>query len=424
MRAQPSSECRAPRVKQMQITPILHALRKNKTGAILIALQIALTMAIMSNLVLVIQERISATHRSTGVDESNVFTFGYRLDDGTVRPADIQADLAGIRSIPGVVDVFPSNRVPLQGGGWNEGVNLEPGFVHASQDKALAAVYGADEHALATLGLRLVEGRNFEPTEVLDGAFATAPFPHAAIITQALATQLFGSVPALGRSIFLSTDNQNAITVVGVIDKLQTPGAADSVDGTLSEWSVILPMHNQGAGGMYVVRTQPGHLDRVISAIKPALVKLNAQRVLKEARTLAEVRAAAYNRASSMAMLLSAIGIVLLVVTGFGVVGLTSNWVSIRRRQIGVRRALGATRAAILRYFLVENLIITVAGMVAGTALGLVLNAFLVTHYGASWLGLADVIGGSVIILVLTQLSAIAPSVRASRLPPVVALRS
>jgi len=288
----------------------------------------------------------------------------------------------------------------------------------------LVAVYGADEHALATLRLRLVEGRNFEHTEVLDGAIGTAPFPHAAIITRALATRLFGGASALGRSIFLTTDNQNAITVVGVIDKLQTPGAANAVDDMQSEWSVILPMYNRGRGGMYIVQTQPGHLDQVISAIEPALVKLNAQRVFKKPRTLAEVRAAAYKNASSMAKMLSVIGLVLLAVTGFGVVGLTSNWVSVRRRQIGVRRALGATRAAILQYFLIENLMITVASVVAGTAIGLALNAFLVRQYGASALSFIDVLCGAIIVLVLTQLSAMAPSIRASRLPPVVALRS
>lgn len=408
----------------MQITPILLALRKNKTGAILIALQIALTMAIISNLVLVIHERISVTRRSTGVDESNVFTFGYRLVNGQVKPSDIQSDLAAIRSIPGVVDVFPSNRVPLQGGGWSEGVNLVPGIISASQDRALAAVYGADDHALPTLGLKLDEGRNFQSVEVIDGEFGSAPFPHVAIVSRTLAKTLFGNTPVLGKSVFLSTDNQNAITIVGVVDKLQTPGAADSSDDDKGEMSIILPMHNKGVGGMYVVRTQLGQLDTVKATIESALAKLNSQRVFKKPRTLTEIRAEAYSNASSMATLLSSIGIVLLAITGFGVVGLTSNWVSARRRYIGVRRALGATRGSILRYFLIENFLITASGIVAGAALGLELNAYLVRSYGASALGIPDLLGGSLVLLVLTQLAAMTPSLRASKVPPAVALRS
>ncbi len=80
-------------------------------------------------------------------------------------------------------------------------------------------------------------------------------------------------------------------------------------------------------------------------------------------QTFADIRAIAYNSDRGMAILMSAISTILLIITGAGIVGLTSFWVGQRRKQIGVRRALGATRHDILSYFLTENLLIVWAAL-------------------------------------------------------------
>jgi len=113
-----------------------------------------------------------------------------------------------------------------------------------------------------------------------------------------------------------------------------------------------------------------------------------------------------------------------LLVTALGIVGLTSFWVSQRRRQIGVRRALGATRGNILRYFQTENFLIVTLGIVLGMALAFALNVVLMKFYELPRLPLAYLPAGAIALWLLGQVSVLGPAMRAAAVPPVVATRS
>ena len=148
----------------MHLGPIWRAMLRNKTGAILIALQVAVTMAIMVNAISIIQERAANMARPSGIDEPNIFylsSIGF-AEEFNERLA-IEQDLAAIRSLPGVVDAIQSNSVPLSGGGWSMGLQTEPG---AEVEGTGVAVYFIDEHGLDTYGLKLLAGENFAPTDI------------------------------------------------------------------------------------------------------------------------------------------------------------------------------------------------------------------------------------------------------------------
>src|SRR6185312_932879 len=119
-----------------------------------------------------------------------------------------------------------------------------------------------------------------------------------------------------------------------------------------------------------------GQLDAAMRDARQALVAANPQRVIRNGfdgfigiYPFSDIRARAYRADIGMAILMGVICVVLLCVTGAGIVGLTSFWVGQRRRQIGIRRALGATRTDILRYFQVENLLIAGVGVALGAML-------------------------------------------------------
>src|SRR5277367_3215864 len=119
----------------MELRPILSAMRRNKVGAILIAVQMAITLAILCNGLFIIEQRLASSKRPTGADEANLFVL-VNLWVGN------PTDLAARRSIPGVIDAFVTNSYPLSDGGSTDGVGL-----HAD-DKApmaLSAVYFTDE---------------------------------------------------------------------------------------------------------------------------------------------------------------------------------------------------------------------------------------------------------------------------------------
>ena len=131
----------------------------------------------------------------------------------------------------------------------------------------------------------------------------------------------------------------------------------------------------------------------------------------------------AYLLPRTLAIMLAVVSALLLAVTGFGVVGLTTYWVSQRRRQIGMRRALGARRVDILKYFHTENLLIVGIGCVIGIALGLAINTLMasamqLTRMSMTYLGI-----GAVIVLALCQLAVLWPALRASSIAPATATR-
>jgi putative ABC transport system permease protein len=140
--------------------------------------------------------------------------------------------------------------------------------------------------------------------------------------------------------------------------------------------------------------------------------------------SFAQVRQRAYERDRGMAILMGIVSVVLLAITAAGIVGLTSFWVGQRRKQIGVRRALGATRGDILHYFLTENLLIGLGGVLVGAVLAIGINLWMVTQFEMARLSLAYVVAGVVVLLLLGQGAVLAPALRASRVSPVEATRS
>ena len=126
----------------------------------------------------------------------------------------------------------------------------------------------------------------------------------------------------------------------------------------------------------------------------------------------------------SMAWMLSAVIIALLIVTALGIVGLASFWVQQRTRQIGVRRALGATKGQILRYFQTENFLLATLGIVLGMMLAYGINQLLMGKYELPRLPAIYLPIGAIALWLLGQVSVLGPARRAAAVPPAVATRS
>jgi putative ABC transport system permease protein len=408
----------------MEIKPILAALRQHKAGTILIAMQIALTLAIVCNALFIIQQRVAHLSEPTGIDEPNIFVIQNEWIGQTSSAqadAKLRSDLDLLRRVPGVKDVTTSNSYPLRGGGWDDGVRLSAEQIEDSSD---ATIYFADEHFLDTLDLKLVGGRNFRADEIQPMSTRDRLAPPVIMVTRALAEKLFPNGSAQGKTVYLVG---GPATIVGVVDLLQAQSVARWASN-FAYRSVIVPRRMAIAeGAFYIVRTQPGQLEPAMRAARKALFADNPRRVWDEREgilSFAEVRSAAYESDRGMAVLMGIISLVLLAITAAGIVGLTSFWVGQRRRQIGVRRALGATRGDILGYFMTENLLISVGGAVAGALLAIAMNLWLVTRFEMHRLSLFYVLAGVLLLLLLGQGAVLAPAIRASKVSPVEATRS
>ena len=407
-----------------EVVPILAALKRNKTGAVLMVLQIARMVAFISNLASIVAERAALTVRPTGMNERDLFAIGFRLTNGEESVPMLQADLAKVRATPGVVNATAINSYPLRGAGWQDGVSHNPGPINKQDQSAQTGVYGMDQHGIGTLGLKLVAGRNFAPEDVIQGHYGAAPLPSLAIVSRSLARQLFGQGSALGQSIYVMTDSKKPITVIGVVDKLQSAAAAGTIDEHESENTLILPISAAGDGGLFVVRVQPGSIGTTMREVQNALLQANPNRIFGRLRPFSEVRRAAYEKDRAIAIAFGILLLVVIVITALAIVGLTSFWVVRRRTQIGIRRALGATRMAITRYFLIENALLCGAGVLLGVAASEGLNLWLCTHYGIDRIQAAELLICALVVVSIGQFAAMLPALRAARISPTEALRS
>lgn len=406
----------------MRLPPILSALLRNKTGLVLVALQIALTLAIVTNAVFLIVERVGDMSRPSGLDEANLFAVSsLPFAAGYDKKAGLDEDLQTLRSLPGVVDASSiTSGLPLSGGGWSEGIGPQP-LQEGVKDPASTsvAIYNVDEHGLAATGLNLVAGRNFTAEEIayMDPDKGV-DWPPNIILSQALATKLFPNGDALGKPVYMS--EKTPLTIIGIVDRLQAPW----VGWETMEQSALVPAKLASSEMQYVVRTQPGERQRVMAEVEAALLKANDGRIIRNVRDFDQIRARGYRRHRVTAVTLTVVIGALLAITALGIVGQASFWVTTRTKQIGTRRALGARKRDVLRYVQTENLLITGAGILAGSLLAFALNAFLMHRFDVPRLDWLYVPMGAVALLLLGQIAVFGPARRAAGIAPSVATRS
>ena len=407
----------------LPVRPIVSSLVRHKAGVFIMACQVALTLAIVANVVFIITQRVALILRPSGIDEANITI----VDNHWAGPLTLEgahartdADLAALRSLPGVVDAYADYSYPVAGP-WANLIGLS--LAHGQKSPtALGEPYFADEHAIAAYGLRLIKGRNFEANEVVQGSTDAAPKVASIIITEDLSRRLFPSDEALGKTVFMSDHPR---TIVGVIADMEVP--EKRATGDFAYRSVLMPVRLADvAGDPYIVRTQPGASEKVRKSLTDILYKTSRLRILDREEGIQPfqtLRAKAFAADRGLVTLLTAAATILLLATAGGIVGITTLWVEGRRRALGMRRALGARRRDILGYILAENFFIVLLGIFCGSILALIANISLMHYLTLKSLPPTYITFTSLFVLVLGQFAALPPARRASRVPPAEAMR-
>ena len=403
----------------MDILPILAALKRQKTAAALIAIEIALCCAIVCNALFLIAHRMEASRIDSGIAENELIRVATAGLGNAENPGlRMQEDLRALEALPGVRQAALVNQVPFFRSSWNTSVRMARDDQQSVAD--VGAYYG-DERLLDTLGLRLVAGRNFTHDEIVtfEGLFAGEEGPRVAIITKTLARTLFGDADALGKEFYPS---ETPARVVGVVERLIRPNISEDPDFT--GLSMILPIRMGGGYGFYLLRAAPQDRAAVIEAARAKLREISPNRIVLSATTIEELRSSYFEEDRVMAGLLVAVVVALLIVTALGIVGLASFWVQRRRRQIGIRRALGATRRQILYYFQTENFLIVTAGIVLGMLAAYAISGWLMQQYELPRLPWLYLPVGALTLWLLGQVAVLAPALRAASVPPATATRT
>lgn len=403
----------------LEIRPILSALWRNKIAALLIALQLALTLAIISNASIIVGERRDKIARPTGMPVEDIISVHFQpVSQNYDMPAAVAADLALMRSIPGVVEATHSNHIPLSGSGSSSRYYNKPNQETGGES---ANLYQVGPEFLGALGMKLIAGRNFEPSEMQQVGLNEQRESNAVIVTRQFAETLYPDGDALGKPIYTDRGS-HPIEIVGIVEHNIGSWVSWSKAGNVVFFPEMLLI--DGTLFMrYLVRTEPGQRDAVLKQLEEKLSQRDPQRVI-ELKTLEEQKERQYSRDNTMIKVLVAVMTLLTFVIALGIVGLTSFWINQRRKQIGVRRALGATRVAIGRYFLLENGMIAGTGIALGMAAAQIANGVMVASFKQPVLPLSVMLVCALILLSVSLAAALIPALRAVNISPATATRN
>jgi putative ABC transport system permease protein len=401
----------------MGFGPMMSSLMRNKTGPMLVALQIAVTLAIVINSLYIVIQRVEKINRDPGIDVNNVIvTYVRGFGDDFDVVDSITNDLDLIKSIPGVVAATVTNQVPLSGSGSGSGLRT---VADETIESVPVGRFTWDEEGLDALGIELSRGRNFLPGEVeFIKPDSISPAQPSILVTQELADNLFGEEDALGKTVYWGSMEPS--TIVGIIGHMHGSWVGWSKLGSV----VIQPGKYAYTTNKYMIRVEPGMRDKLMPIIEQKLGESNRRRIVKAVRSLEEMAARSYRRDRGMAIILSVVICLLIGLTALVIVGLSSFNVAQRTKQIGTRRALGARRMDIIRQFVLENWLITTVGAVMGVILTMGVAYWLQVSFELPRLDWRYLPAGIVTLWVLSFLAVLEPARRAASVPPAVATRS
>jgi putative ABC transport system permease protein len=400
----------------MEFQPIMRALWRNRTGAVLVALQIALALAIVVNSLYIIVQRLEHMGRDPGLDVANLFVVIFAPTGSAFEPeVAMRDDVELLRALPGVADATRINSIPLSGGGSSTSYYTKPG---EKGREAPVNYYEVDEHGINTLGVRLVEGRNFDPSIVRRLPDNSSAFVPEVIVTRTVARELFPDGSAIGKTVYDGLGQP--AQVVGVLDKMHGAWVNwDKLDNV-----VLHPVLTSERFAMYLVRAKPGQRDALMRLAEDKLAAIDNGRIVHKVRSVEELAARSYADDRAMTVYLSVVIGMLLAISALGIFGLAAFNVSTRTKQIGTRRAVGARRFDIVRYFMVENWIVTTAGVLAGCLLALLLGYWLSSAFELPRLKLYYLVAGVAALWTIGLAAALWPARRAARVSPAVATRT
>lgn len=397
------------------LKPILSALRRSKAGALMLLFQIAITTAIVSNAAFIIYDRMTFLDQDTGYPEQELFhfrilSFGENLNYN--QRYELDEDM--IRNIPGVIDASVFSSVPLTGSGSNSGFSIVPEPEEGLNTNA--AYLLSDHHALNVLGVNLVAGRNFTPEDVVFSETG-AELPTVAIVSQAFMDTLFPEGDGLGQTFYAGAD---PIKIIGVVDTMKGPWLRSSN----ADRTIVMPYVFGEPRQNFIVRTHPGERNAVMRQIEDLLLAEDNQRVVVNLEGIDEAKAG-YNASDTLMLRMLVVLITVLVsVTALGNFGLTLFNISKRTKQIGTRRAIGARKSDIVRYFLLENTLVCGLGLLVGCIAAILLADQLMQLYSLPAMDYSYVAGTAGFVLLISLLAVIVPARRAANISPSVATRS
>ncbi len=400
-------------------------LRRQGLRGALAAAQMALAVVLLLGAGLMLRSLDALTHVDLGFEPEHVLTVQVRPPE-TAYPtpesvvAFYRSVLERVRALPGVRAAGIIRSLPLAAeiGDWGlevEGYVPPPG-THAKGDWQVAS-----DGAFEALGERLVAGRPLAPSD-------TAEAMPVALVNQTLARTYWPGQDPIGRRLRMGSKSGRAwMTVVGLVKDERHNGVTAAIKEKFYVPYAQFPKAHEGdaARSMTIVVRAAGDPMALVAPIRAEVRRIDPSLPIANARPMTQVVDASLATPRLTGSLFSIFAGLALLLAGVGVAGVLSYLVSRRRREIGIRLALGASRANVLGLVVRRGVAYAGAGILAGGVAALFLTRALEgLLYGVAPRDPATFAAVAAILFAIAAAASAVPALRASRVDPLEALRS
>ncbi|HMB53307.1 MAG TPA: ADOP family duplicated permease [Thermoanaerobaculia bacterium] len=389
--------------------------RRRRLLAAFVFVETAVAVVLLAGAGLLLRSTWNLLQVDPGFDRSGVAALSTRLPNDA-EPARVDRTwgeiVEQVAALPGVEHAGAVSNLPLAGAGPATTYHAGDRPVPASADRPVADVRVVRGDYFRAMGIPLVEGRDFDRRDAADA-------PAVVVIDRAAAERWWPGESALGREIHVAWGDDRPRTVVGVV------GSVHQVDlEALARDAVYLPHAQEGTRGMTLVVDGGPDAAALLPAVRARIAEVDPTLPLYDAATLAGVVGEASGEKRLLTAAVSLFALLALLLAAFGIFSISAFAVAERRREIGLRMALGATRGEIVRSVLRPAALLAAAALAVGVGLALATARWLeALLFGVT---AADpwAIGGVVLALAAgSLLAAWGPARRAAAVAPVEALR-
>jgi putative ABC transport system permease protein len=386
----------------------------------LVVAQVGLALILLIGSSLFIRSFLNLQGAAVGFDTAPLLTMRFYLPGRDYEPGDAKARrvediVRRTESLPGVQGAFASNFIPFSGGGNDGTVIVEGKPVERGHEVSIAFI-GVTPHLRQTLDLPLLRGRDLTDTE---GATRSA----VALINHTMAKRLWADEDPVGRRFRLDSEQTpDWFTVVGVVADFRHY-QGDSDDAIAPAAYVPYPFEPTLNTGLTI--RVAGDPAAISAAVREQIRLSDAALPVFQVSTLEDLRQRSFWQFRLFGIMFFLFGAIALVLASIGVYGVLSYSVSQRTQEIGVRVALGAARADVLRLIVGQGLKLAAVGVVVGIA-----GAFAVTPAARSVLynvTPTDPLSFSAVaafLLLVALTASYIPARRAMAVDPLIAMRN
>jgi predicted permease len=392
-----------------------HRGARNINSALVVTqLSLSVVLLVAAGLVLKSFERLARVDLGFRPDNitSIALPLPQRLNNAKAMAAFVRASLEQVRSVPGVKGASLSWSLPFEGGGNVDGFIIEgrPAPSNGSEEQMMQLAVSPGHFSL--LGVPLLSGRDFTTADDSTGAFV-------AIVDETMAMRYWPHGDAIGKRIRTGGDDI-WFTVVGIVGSVRD---LDAATAGMPHLYVSIPQ--VGANRLSLAVKTSGDGATVFPAVRRAIAQIEPAIPLESLRSLTDIVDFSFASRRLIQVLLSGFALLAVTLAGVGIYGVMSLHVANRRREFGIRLAVGAEPSRLILFVLGEGAVLALAGVIVG-----VIGAFVATRWIQSLLydvSATDPVVFAILPLVLAMIALAAcylPARRAATSDPLLALRS